>query len=120
MSIGARVPLVPTARPLCPPGDAAVRRARIVSWRGGLCGMTRAMPRALPSRSEILQILRGEGRALHSAELAARLGVRPASRRRLRDLLEQLVLDGSIGQLSGDRFRVGEARSLDGWDGVLS
>jgi ribonuclease R len=78
------------------------------------------MPRALPSRSEILQILRGENRALHSAELAARLGVRPASRRRLRDLLEQLVLDGSLSALSGDRFRLPEARSLDGWEGVLS
>jgi ribonuclease R len=78
------------------------------------------MPRALPSRSEILQALRGEGRALHAAELAARLGVRPASRRRLRELLEQLVLDGSLSALPGDRFRPGEARSVEGWDGALS
>ena len=65
-------------------------------------------------------MLRGEGRALHAAEVAARLGVRPASRRRLRDLLEQLVLDGSLTAVQGDRFRLGETRSLEGWDGVLS
>ena len=57
---------------------------------------------------------------MHAAELAARLGVRPASRRMLRDMLEQLVLDGSLSGLQGDRFRASEPRSLDGWEGVLS
>lgn len=78
------------------------------------------MARGLPDRSEILDTLRAEDRALHVAELASRLGVRPASRRRLREQLEQLVLDGSVRGLSGDRYRVPERQALEGWEGVLS
>lgn len=78
------------------------------------------MARALPGRSDILQSLREEGRALHVSELCARLSVRPASRRRLRELLEQLVLDGTLSALPGDRFGVPQPRQLDGWEGVLS
>src|SRR5690606_38820539 len=54
------------------------------------------------------------------SELGARLSVRPASRRRLRELLEQLVLDGTLNALPGDRFGVAQPRHLDGWEGVLS
>lgn len=78
------------------------------------------MARALPGRSDILHSLREEGRALHVSELGERLQVRPASRRRLRDLLEQLVIDGTLNALPGDRFRVAEARDLEHWDGLLS
>lgn len=82
--------------------------------------MNAAMARALPGRSDILHSLRAEGRALHVSELGQLLSVRPASRRRLRDLLEQLVLDGTLSALPGDRFGVAEAARLDGWEGVLS
>jgi ribonuclease R len=67
-----------------------------------------------------LDTLRAEGRTLHVTELASRLGVRPSSRRRLRELLEQLVLDGSVGAVQGDRYRLPERRELEGWDGALS
>ncbi|HTV23753.1 MAG TPA: VacB/RNase II family 3'-5' exoribonuclease [Polyangiaceae bacterium] len=77
------------------------------------------MARALPGRSDILHSLREEGRALHLSELGERLAVRPGSRRRLRELLEQLVLDGTLSALPGDRFGVAEKR-LDGWEGALS
>jgi ribonuclease R len=82
--------------------------------------MTAAMARALPGRSDILHSLRAEGRALHVSELGQRLSVRPASRRRLRDLLEQLVLDGTLSALPGDRFGVPEKQRLDAWEGALS
>lgn len=79
------------------------------------------MARALPGRTEILRCLRAEGRGLHTAELASRLEVKPASRRRLRELLEQLVLDGSLTAVPGDRFTVSRARDEFGvWEGVLS
>jgi ribonuclease R len=86
----------------------------------GLLEYDRAMARALPGRSDILQSLRSEGRALHVSELGAKLQVRPASRRRLRELLEQLVVDGTLHALPGDRFRVAEATGLEHWEGVLS
>jgi ribonuclease R len=79
-----------------------------------------AMARALPGRSDILSSLRAEGRALHVSELGAKFRVRPASRRHLRELLEQLVLDGTLSALPGDRFQVAAPRSLDRWEGVLS
>lgn len=82
--------------------------------------MNAAMARALPGRSDILHSIRAEGRALHVSELGQRLSVRPASRRRLRELLEQLVLDGTLSALPGDRFGVAERQRLDGWEGVLS
>lgn len=57
---------------------------------------------------------------MHASELGARLQVSPASRRRLRELLEQLVLDGTLSALPGDRFRVAEASGLESWEGLLS
>jgi len=82
--------------------------------------MTPPMARALPGRSDILHSLRAEGRGLHISELGERLSVRPASRRRLRELLEQLVLDGTLSALPGDRFGVPVRQRLDGWEGALS
>jgi ribonuclease R len=83
--------------------------------------MTPTMARGLPGRTEILRCLRAEGRGLHTAELAARLEVKPASRRRLREVLEQLVLDGSLTAVPGDRFTAPRARDEFGvWEGVLS
>jgi len=81
--------------------------------------MTASMARALPGPSDILHSLRAEGRALHVSELGERLSVRGGSRRHLRDLLERLVLDGTLNALPGDRFSVAEKR-LDGWEGALS
>jgi ribonuclease R len=92
----------------------------ILRCAAGLLEYDLAMARALPGRSDILHSLRAEGRALHVSELGERLQVRPASRRRLRELLEQLVLDGSLSALPGDRFRVAEAKGLERWEGVLS
>ena len=82
--------------------------------------MTRRMARAAPDRSVVLDTLRAEGRALHAAEVGARLRVKPAGRRRLRELLEQLVLDGSVQALPGDRYRLPDTSRLESWDGVLS
>jgi ribonuclease R len=78
------------------------------------------MARALPDRSDISQLLREEGRALHVSELGVRLRVSPASRRRLRDLLEQLVLDGTLTAVQGDRFRFREVSRVESWEGLLS
>jgi ribonuclease R len=92
----------------------------ILRCSSGLLEYDRVMARALPGRSDILHSLRAEGRALHVSELGAKLQVRPASRRRLRELLEQLVIDGTLSALPGDRFRVAEARGLESWEGVVS
>src|SRR6185503_18841218 len=44
-----------------------------------------------------------------------------ASRRKIRDLLEQLVLEGKLRSVQGDRFRVPlAARDLGSWEGLLS
>jgi ribonuclease R len=86
----------------------------------GLLGYDRPMARALPGRSDIQHLLRAEGRALHVSELGAKLQLRPGSRRQLRELLEQLVLDGTLSALPGDRFGVAEAKGLESWEGALS
>lgn len=79
------------------------------------------MARPLPGRTEILRCLRAEGRALHVAEAAARLNVGGAGRRQLREVFEQLVIEGKLVALPGDRFRVpAAAPAVDGWEGALS
>jgi ribonuclease R len=79
------------------------------------------MARPLPGRTEILRCLREEGGALHVAEAAARLNVGGAGRRQLREVFEQLVIEGKLVALPGDRFRApAAAPAADSWEGVLS
>ncbi len=84
--------------------------------------MVRSVARAgsLPGREEILQCAAEEPRALHVAEFAARLGLNTKQRPRLRDMLEQLVLEGALTALPGQRYRGVQGRGLGGWEGVLS
>ncbi|MET0411756.1 MAG: ribonuclease R, partial [Polyangiaceae bacterium] len=79
------------------------------------------MARPLPSRSDILHSLAQEPRALHAAELGARLEVSPKSRKAFAQLLDQLAAEGTLVGLPGRRFRAPDGASRPkGWDGALS
>jgi ribonuclease R len=83
--------------------------------------MKGAMARPLPTRSDILQSLGSEPRALHAAELGARLSVAPGSRKAFAALLEQLAAEGTLIGLPGRRFKAPDAASRPrGWEGTLS
>ncbi len=83
--------------------------------------MTPAMARPIPSRGDILRCLRAQRRGLHLTEIASRLSVSPASRRRLSQFLGQLVVEGVVVGLPGHRFRAeGPDSSAETWPGVLS
>jgi ribonuclease R len=56
---------------------------------------------------------------MNIAEVAERLGLSGGSRRRLREVLEQLVLDGTLVALPGERFRAA-SKALESWEGLLS
>ncbi|MBI4701691.1 MAG: VacB/RNase II family 3'-5' exoribonuclease [Deltaproteobacteria bacterium] len=61
-----------------------------------------------PSRDGVVRLLCGERRALHVAEIAGRLGLDPAQRAGLRELIEELVGDGVLVPRQGQRFRLAE------------
>ncbi len=54
------------------------------------------------------------------ADIAARLRVTGAGRRRLREALTGLVLEGAISSLPGQRYRVANGFDLGNWEGLLS
>src|SRR5688572_29231668 len=75
---------------------------------------------SLPGRTHILRCLREADRALGVADIAARLRVTGAGRRRLREALTGLVLEGAISSLPGQRYRVANGFDLGNWEGLLS
>ncbi len=77
-------------------------------------------PPALPRRDEILGLLASQTRALHAREIASRLSVREGAYLELLGLLGELVLDGAIRALPGQRFRATGEQSLESRDGVFS
>jgi ribonuclease R len=83
--------------------------------------MTRPMARPLPSQTEILRYLSAQEHAVDTAEITRGLELGAASRRKIRDLLDQLVLEGKLRSVQGDRYRVPlAARDLGSWEGILS
>jgi ribonuclease R len=88
--------------------------------------MTAGMPgsssgdRSLPGRTDILRCLREADRALGVADIAQRLRVTGAARRRLREALTGLVLEGALSSLPGQRYRVANGFDLGNWEGLLS
>jgi ribonuclease R len=79
------------------------------------------MARPLPSQPEILRYLSTQEHAIDAAELTKGLELGAASRRKIRTLLDQLVLEGKLRTVQGDRFRVPQgARDLGSWEGMLS
>jgi ribonuclease R len=80
------------------------------------------MSKPLPARAEIIGILAGAERPLHSREIASRLGVAEGSWVRLSELLDQLCFDGSIQRVAGQRFRTHapDERTRETWEGVLT
>ena len=78
------------------------------------------MARSLPSQTEILRFLSTREQALDAAEITTGLELGAASRRKIKDVLAQLVLEGKL-RVQGDRYRVPfGARDLGSWDGLLS
>jgi ribonuclease R len=79
------------------------------------------MARSLPSQTEILRYLSTREQALDVAEITKGLELGAASRRKIKDVLAQLVLEGKLRSVQGDRYRVPfGARDLGSWDGLLS
>ena len=79
------------------------------------------MARPLPSQTEILGYLSVQEHAVDTAEITRGLELGAASRRKIRDLLEQLVLEGKLRSVQGDRYRIPlAARDLGSWEGLLS
>jgi hypothetical protein len=79
------------------------------------------MARSLPSQPEILRYLSTREQALDVAEITRGLELGAASRRKIKDLLAQLVLEGKLRSVQGDRYRVPfGARDLGSWEGLLS
>lgn len=74
----------------------------------------------MPGRTEILRCLREADGALGVADIAERLRVTGAARRRLREALTGLVLEGAISSLPGQRYRVANGFDLGNWEGLLS
>ncbi len=62
------------------------------------------MPRHLPSRDEVLTLLRDENRPLSATEVATALNVPPTSERGLVRLLDNLVLNGDLEGHENERF----------------
>ena len=78
------------------------------------------MSRPFPGPSEILRLLAAEPRGLDVAEITQRLELGGASRRRMKDLLGQLEVEGKL-RLQGSLYRVAAAgRDFGSWEGVLS
>ena len=79
------------------------------------------MARSIPGQTEILRYLSTQERASDAAEITKGLELSAASRRKIRELLDQLVLEGKLRSVQGDRYRVPlAARDLGSWEGVLS
>jgi ribonuclease R len=79
------------------------------------------MARSLPSQTEILRYLSTREQALDVAEITRGLELGAASRRKIKDVLAQLVLEGKLRSVQGDRYRVPfGARDLGSWEGLLS
>lgn len=78
------------------------------------------MARPLPARAEILSAFEGGPRGVHLAELCTRLKLPPQSRKGLRSALDQLVDQGVLSALPGQRYRRQEARPEHAFEGALS
>ncbi|HVZ31857.1 MAG TPA: RNB domain-containing ribonuclease, partial [Polyangiaceae bacterium] len=79
------------------------------------------MARSFPGQTEILRYLRTEDRPLHVAEITKALDLGAASRRRMRELLERLAVEGALRALPGQRYRALDTDGgLGSWEGVLS
>ena len=57
-------------------------------------------------RDRVIDILATAGRALHSQEIASRLGIEAGAYQALQRLLDDLAFDGSIVPLAGQKFRL--------------
>ena len=66
------------------------------------------MRKPLPSRTAVLELLKGQDKALDAREVAERLGVAPASENGLLRMLDDLVFDGVV-TARGDKFKLGAA-----------
>ncbi|MEZ4300315.1 MAG: VacB/RNase II family 3'-5' exoribonuclease [Polyangiaceae bacterium] len=64
-------------------------------------------------RERVIDTLAVAGRALHSQEIATRLGVGPGTYPAFRRLLDDLAFDGSIVALAGQRFRLNRKQAED-------
>jgi ribonuclease R len=60
----------------------------------------------VPRRDAVIDLLAAQARALHTNEIAARLGVEERSYPALQRLLDDLSFDGSLTALPGQRFRL--------------
>ncbi|HEY5959157.1 MAG TPA: VacB/RNase II family 3'-5' exoribonuclease [Polyangiaceae bacterium] len=80
------------------------------------------MTRPLPTRAEIVGILAGAERPMHSRDVATKLGVPEAAQARLGELLDQLCFDGSIQRIGKDRYRAPATneRDSEAWEGILT
>ena len=61
-------------------------------------------------RDRVIDTLAAAGRALHSQEIAARLGVEAGAYPALQRLLDDLAFDGSVVPLAGQKFRLNRAQ----------
>ena len=78
---------------------------------------------SVPRRDAVITLLGAQSRALHTNEIAARLGVDEASYPALQRVLDDLAFDGSVTALPGQRFRLSQKnaeRQGAELEGVLS
>lgn len=85
-----------------------------------LLGYRDRMARPLPARADILNAFEGGPRGVHLAELCTRLSLPAGSRKRLRTALDQLVDQGILSALPGQRYRRPETAPEHAFEGALS
>lgn len=78
------------------------------------------MPSPLPNRDRIVASLVSAKKALHAGRIATLCGVEEESYRSFLELLEQLVIEGTLASDTGARFRVPRRRKAQSWGGSLS
>ncbi|HTM45024.1 MAG TPA: ribonuclease R [Polyangiaceae bacterium] len=81
------------------------------------------MSSKLPTSTEVVALLKKEGRPMHIGEVAAKAQVRKDLRRRFADLMEDWARQGTIASLGGGRYRAPTAApqrsSEQGWQGQI-
>lgn len=80
------------------------------------------MPKRLPSRGEVLELLEAHDRPLHAREIAAQLGVADVDYLGFQRMLDDLGFQGVLSQRPGQRFHAKRAAQGKGAEreGILS
>lgn len=71
------------------------------------------MPKRLPSRTQVLEVLQRDDRPWHAREIAAALDVDPGDFPALGRILDTLVMDGVLSPRPGQKFKLGKSSRSD-------